>query len=855
MNFKILFITFSFLFVQLSFADPKLDVQSVHRNLIENYNYLIDSQVKCAGSYAKGKYICNKEVPGERRILGSWDSYIVPVFMKFGVPVKYVDSNMFVTAHTVFPLYFMRFGDEKLEKKRQDAIYSAMNAINIFKRDDSFAFWPEIGGSLKGQVNRVGPLNLSPLLLSSQIRTVNKVQEISMLDLLPENVKWMEEHLDLDNEELGMDALFSVPNDADDTALGIVSNFYFYKNRKDKQGLEEYLDMTKVFNKYTDTYQKRNTRRFKKYKENCKSWYDSMESNQQRKELFLNKEFLKECSLDDGRESWRYDNEKIYSGSYLTWLYDENKDVYANAEKGVALPGQNSVDCNVVSNVLYSLSLTEKRKEAEFRGHYVNSCNTISDIILDDNNELRYGNSPREIDKGAPVPVWSYCGLFYPAHMTFPYLISKAISEAQTCQDLPKKNQERFDLAMSKLVESLIEEQDYGEPGKWYEKIDESSGLSTAFGGVSLANFYFAYGEKLGVTKVEYKKRISAATGHIIQMSKKEISSNGDALSSLEAGTFFGGGTINEIAHWRSRPFSTSVSLELMMKYLKIHNKAQVGNGLFYIGGNYTPLKYSKEQEIITVYKKESIAPIKEYGIHLEAYGGMSHKKESHGNSVNEAIIGVELSIGDHFSGNIQESNELVAFYKVKLNSEFGIDLSSGNINKYFLDAKFMGVSTKTKFIVNDEVGYLPISYVKEEEFKQGSIHAAYANLKAPIYKINDQVRLDISLTGKILGLVHFHNYNGGIKNTVSSLNLADFEIGLSLESNKFTTGIYYGSAIGYSENNHDKKISSHKNYEFGLKSEYSVNDKHKFSFSIVKNTKINKSEPEIKLEYQYQFK
>lgn len=842
-----------------AYCSEKLSASVVEKNLLENYTYLIDSQVTCDGSYTKGKYICNKNRPGERRILGSWDSYIVPVFMKTGVPVKYVDSNMFVTAHTVFPLYFMRFSDPRLEKQRRDSIYSAMNAINIFKRDNSFAFWPEIGGSLDGQVNRIGPLNLSPLLLSSQIRTVNKIQQMTQLNLLPENVAWMQEHLDLDNKQLGFDALFSVPNDADDTALGIVSNFYFYKYRKDKKGLDQYLDMTSVFNKYTDKFSSRNGRRYKSYLSECKTWYESIENINERKKLFVNEDFLRKCSLDDEREFWRYENEDIYTGSYLTWLYDETVDIYANPEKGVALPGQNSIDCNVVSNVLYSLALTKKNKLPEYKENYQNSCNTLANIIVDENNELRYGESPREIDKGTPVPVWTYCGLFYPAHMTFPYLISKAIVEAKACQDLPIKKQERFDLAMTKLVENLMEEQDNDRDkntfGKWYEKIDDTSGLSTAFGGVSFANFYEAYGDKLGIDKYEFVQRISRATKHIIEMSEKGITKTGDGTSSLEAGTFFGGGTVNEIAHWRSRAFSTSVSLELMMKYLSIHKINKIEDGLFHIGEKSRAMKTYSERDIISNYKKESLSVVKQYGTHFEGSMGLVHSGEYSDGGLTEAVIGIELSTGEHFVGNMQEAEELIAFYHVKLNSEIGIDLKTGNINTYNLDAKFLGVSTKTAFIVSDEVAYLPISYVKENDFSEVSVHAGFAKLAAPIYTVNDQVRLDISLTGKVLGMIYAQNKSGTIKNSIKSLNLANFEIGLALRSEKYSAEIFYGSGIGYSEDNSGQHFSSHKNHELGLKLNYSHDQKHSFSFEATRNTKHINDELELKLEYRYQFK
>jgi hypothetical protein len=846
--------------IQTAFA---FDINDIKSNLEYNYNYLVESQVKCDGSFEKGNYICNKEEAGERRILGTWDSYIVPVVVDSGFPVKYVDSNMFVTAHTVFPMFFLKFEDPQKEKKRMDVVYNAMTAVNLFKRNGSFAFWPQIGASREGQVDRIGPLNLSPLLLTTQLKIVDKIQSFFHVKLFPEKVRWMEEHLDLDNEDLGMDAMFSVPNDADDTALGIASNYYYYQDLEDKGALEEYLDMTSVFASKVDEFSSRKNRRYKEYLPNCKERYDSLASQKAKEELFNDINFLKECSLDDPRESWRYTSyDSKHSGAYLTWLYDETKDIYDNPEQGVALPGQNSVDCNVVSNVIYSLSLTEKRKDPALRESYINSCNSLTNTIIGDDNQLKMTPSPREIDSG-DMSVWKYCGLFYPAHMTFPYLISKAVSEASACQDLDDADQKRFDIAMKTLYKDIADEQDEElvnkVKGEWFEKIDDTYALPTVLGATSIVNFYKHYGDELGESSEAIQARVDSAIEILFERNEYKTI-NGVKTASLAEGTFFGGGTVNEIAHWRSKPFATSVSLELMSKYLINFGDAKMdGKKLIIPSRSHNKKNQMVQEKVIETrdldidYKQDSLAKLKETSVDSSFFTSARHDLETG----SEVIVGVELSFGEHLEGNVQEKTEKVAFYKVKLNSEFG--LNSSSVVNYSLSAKFLGVSTKTDFIIEDEIAFLPITYISERDIQTRSAHLLYGKLGAPIMKLSENGRINIDIVGKILGTVQKSVNNGDLNNQQSSYDLADFTVGLTYKNRGFSAGISYQTAIGYSNDSNGGDYSSHNNYKVGLKLDYDFNKNNRITLKLESRHNGDKkdlfSDDQIRIEYQYKFK
>ena len=63
------FIVFALLLPQWCIALEQSEVQD---QLMGNFNYLIGAQVTCDGSFETANYICNKESPGERRILGTW---------------------------------------------------------------------------------------------------------------------------------------------------------------------------------------------------------------------------------------------------------------------------------------------------------------------------------------------------------------------------------------------------------------------------------------------------------------------------------------------------------------------------------------------------------------------------------------------------------------------------------------------------------------------------------------------------------------------------------------------------------------------------------------------------------------
>jgi hypothetical protein len=758
----------------------------------------------------------------------------------------------------LLPLFSISFEDTVLEQQRVDAIHAAMTAINLFRRDDGYAFWPQVGPSRTQQVNRIGPLNMSPLLLGTQIEIVSRVQNFFRVRLFPSKVHWMENYLDLENEATGMDVLFNVPNDTDDTALAIASNFYFYQDRKDPERVAEYLSMSKSFAGNVDTFENRNGRRYKDYVPECKEIWRAEISDTARKSLFSDRSFLTNCSLDDTREQWRYDPyESRHSGAFLTWLYDENEPIYAQPDTGVVLPGQNSVDCYAIANVVYSLSLTGMRDDPLLRPGYENSCKAITNTILDERDQLRMTSGGAASDPG-PKALWKSCGLFFPAHMTYPYLVSRAVGDGGACQDLPPEDQLRFDKAIGLLVEDITSEQDDAsdqkQSGQWFEEIDQQTALPTVLGGVSLLNFRHAYGDEFE-RNYQLRERVEDAISHTFGLSELDTSPDGGELLSIPEGTFFGGGTSDEIAHWRSRSFATAASLELMTKYLLQYGDNTTHDGRLVLRSNPRPeaLRHISHQPLIQTYVQDSLPPVDESAIELTLAPGLKS-----GNEGTEATMAVSLSIGEHFRGGIQEATENIAFYDLKIAGMAGLDLSTRDLDSYTLTAGFHGISTTTDTVMQNDMAFFPIRYQKQYDVLTKSAHLWRGEMSMPIFHLDNDSSINVDIAGRLIGIVEKSSDLANSRNEVDSINLAEFDIGLTWAWKRISTSLAYGSALGQATDSNSGHYFSLKNYRLSTKVTYRPRSNHSLSLVAVKTVDGESrdlfDDDQFYVQYQYEW-
>jgi hypothetical protein len=814
----------------LSLAQQSVALQpdDVREQLVGNFRYLIESQVDCDSELGPSGHICNKDIPGERRINGSWDSYMYPVAVRIPYRFRFVDSNIFFTVQTLLPLFSVGFDDPVLEQQRLDAIHAAMMAVNSFRRGDGYAFWPEIGPTRATHVNRIGPLNVSPLLLGTQIEIVSRIQDFFHVRLFPSKVRWLETFLDLGNEATGADVLFNVPNDTDDTALAIAGNFHYYQNGGDAELLQEYLQLSKHFAGRVDTLESRNRHRYKNHIPGCEETWRAQSSDAARQALFTDRSFLENCSLDDARESWRYDSyPSKHSGAFLTWQYDESEAIYEDPESGVVLPGQNSVDCYAIANVVYSLSLTGMRDDPELRPGYESSCNVISNTILDTNDQL-----------------WKSCGLFFPAHMTYPYLVSRAVGDGGACQDLEPRDQERFDKSIGALVERIIaeqdEESDEKKRGQWFESTDGQTAMPTVLGGVSLLNFRRAYGADFD-QQYRVRDRVETAIAHTIASSDSHPLAGNLPLVSVPEGTYFGGGTSDEIAHWRSRPFATAVSLELMTKYLAQYVDEPTHNA----ATDHLPVRHPHVQD--------SLPPVEERSFRFRLRPGLKV-----GNEGTEVTAALSLSVGDHFRGNIQEAMEDIVYYDFKVTATTGFDLDNGELENYSFAAGFHGISTTTSVIMQNDAAFLPLSFARQDDVLTRSAYLWRGEMSAPVLRLDSSPRINLDVTGKLIGVTEKSFEIAGSTDKVRSVNFSEFSVGLTWLWEDLSASLAYASSLGRAVDSNGGHYFSLKNHRLSTNITYRPRPNHSFALIGVR-TKDGESrdlfdDDQVYLQYQYEW-
>ena len=746
-------------------------------------NYLFDQQADCSSRISKDQYICNRDQEGEMRINGGWDSYIEPAFKLFGTrvrsPIKFLDSNMFTTAAVLYPLWLI---DLKAipEFQHEKSIQLAMDNLQVHRRGEGYSFWANLGPSL-GTIDRIGPLNLDAVLLGSQVKLASRIKQATRLNFMPADVKWLDVAFAKENDKLGLDVLFDVPSDTDDTALAIASRYFYHQDRilegtgssiqEEVAGLRSAIDLGSAINRYTDIYSNRKGRHYNETIRECRE----LVARNGTEGLFKDISAMDHCSLDDPREKWKYDayrEQASYTGSYMTWLYDEQPPTYADPDGGVILTGQNSVDCVVTANALFAISLSGLKDKPEYRPAYEASCNAITNVILDEKGNIRRRNSGR-IDGRDDDAVWRYCGLFYPAHMVFPYKLSRAVRDGGACKDLSDSaEQTRFNQAMGALMQELADEQKHGE---WYETLDKTRELPTALGVVTLLNFGQEVAKIAGISNSELSDRIRMGLMSLHRMKQSHGRRGGLPVYSLQAGTFFGGGTVNEIALWKSAPFATAIFLEASIKYMmgydQLEHLAKTSSNreklvLSNLRTEQGFAAFSRDVRVIddgafkrtyldsavgepvqgdTMPVPDRLAPPEQSRVGIELESGI----EMNQGSV-YGVVGIELEVGERFDGGKPQA----AYYVVKMAAQGSVNVKDPSDMRYYLQASFLGISSESPQ-VSDEVGFIPVVLIKEDDMIGLDAHLLHAGAELPILALSKNVRMDLSLAGKLLGYAY----------------------------------------------------------------------------------------------------
>ena len=448
-------------------------------------------------------------------ISGEWASYVHFIPNRLGFKgrsfVALQDSNLFMTAFIAYPLFL--FDETRLPKRERyidQMLRRAMHSVARYKRGKAYNFWLTLPGQ-KSIVPRTGPLNIS----------VNQVEWLTLAYLDPKKYRkffaflekgqrihtkdWTELCLDKAHNPTGADAIFNIPDDADDTSMA-VSFQYIYTKRFPEVSIKPDVDALLQVARYRDIGR----------------------------------------TKEDKRNAWKSKR----TGAFLTWLKDENAPVFQNPTEGIVPLGVNNVDAVVNSNVLFALSLTDKKNTPG----YQDSIDLVVKVINDH--------------------LWPKAGLYYPQRMIFPYTVTRAWRDGGIRNDKMRN-------AMKKLMKDLLKEQK-----KWVSKNhqhegafpggeDKSDHLSTALGVISLINIgrNIAYEEHL---EVEYNHAIKSGITYLLASTKwekphnpstlKRFASSDSKCAVWDSGLFFAS-SFMDLAHWRSQAFTAAMVLEAVTKY------------------------------------------------------------------------------------------------------------------------------------------------------------------------------------------------------------------------------------------------------------------------------------------------
>jgi hypothetical protein len=417
------------------------------------------------------------------------------------------DSNAFVTTGILFPLYLidetaLPAGERLATRMRTQAVAGLAD----YKRGDAYSFWAEIAGETSS-APRTGPLNIPihevrriAVLLSYPLYPIIKVYTVGM-DVNVET--WIRQVLNRRKNPYGFDSAFNIPNDADDTAM-VVAIQKLHSLLQPQDNIKPDLSALKVLTRFRDLGRVKHERR----------------------------------------------NARIgitETGAFLTWLKDENLDVFSAPEKGIIPLGVNNVDCVVNANALFSLALNGAHKWAGFEDARKMLVTIVS------------------------ARAWTdVCDLYYPQSMMLPYALTRAFREGRLFDDPAMRK------SMGIVLRDLLEMQENG--GAFPGGKDKTLHLSTALATNALLNIggVIAHDENLFD---EYQSAVAKAIRFLLSGRRHhQLMFSGNSKSGpdnsvrnsgfkWDSGLFFAG-TYGDLAQWRSEAYTTAIVLEALVKFV-----------------------------------------------------------------------------------------------------------------------------------------------------------------------------------------------------------------------------------------------------------------------------------------------
>ena len=423
------------------------------------------------------------------------------------------DSNSFMTSAIAFPLFLLQDparaeGEGAITRMRRLAVEN----LSSFKRGAAYSFWSELPGT-RSAATRVGPLNISVdfldrLTIPTRHPVLGALFSFFTKGLAMPPFDWVRRVYDRKENPAGSDALFNVPNDADDTAMTLAIQALQAAERGPAAADPNAspLDIA------------------------------ALERIVAFRDIGRDKE--------DGRDQWKGKN----SGAYLTWLHDESAPVFAQPQAGVLPLGVNNVDAVVNANVLLALGLAGKTEVEGYRS-------AVALLV-------------KAIEQG----VGGAAGLYYPQNMMFPYVASRAFRDGGTRDPSLRAALQRLlrDILDERDALAEAKPRDRGAfPGGRDASLDLSTALGVAtllnMGRELAAEIGEAkrYDRALG-EGVDFL--LNRGRPHKIRNPELRASSRATAYK-WSSGLFFSA-SFQDLAQWRSRAYTAAIVIEALAKYL-----------------------------------------------------------------------------------------------------------------------------------------------------------------------------------------------------------------------------------------------------------------------------------------------
>ena len=251
-----------------------------------------------------------------RNRTGEWACSIYPLpHNRHNLPVPVTpiqDSTLFVSAFVTYPLFLF---DAPPESPIDIMLTLSLQNIDSYYRAGGYAFWPQTDNC--PGTTAVAPYNISSSSVENLATTYIENPDQPIVELLfgkkliHQIGPWVKRVVTDKNNSCGSQALFNIPNDADDLSAAMTIKLLYA------------------------------------YRTNTLNLYNRNPLYQVSKFRDINR------TKEDGRDNYK----KANSGAFLTWLKDENIPLFSDSDHGIMPLGVNNVDAAINANTLFALTL------------------------------------------------------------------------------------------------------------------------------------------------------------------------------------------------------------------------------------------------------------------------------------------------------------------------------------------------------------------------------------------------------------------------------------------------------------------------------------------------------------------